>query len=62
MYCDYYEQVFNNDEIEEAFSFYERWSKSNNQPMEVPTAEDVDETNIGHVMYHAEIEGYKVNN
>jgi len=58
MYSDFYGRSFTRYEIKEAFDKYLEWCKKNNQKPEVTKASDINENNIAHVIYHAEIQGF----
>lgn len=55
MYDDYHETNYTNTEVAELFEKYLLWCEQNNQTPEVTELEHVDESNIGHVAYHAKM-------
>jgi len=57
MFDEYHETHFDEDEIEAHLKKYLLWCKENNQTPEVTKLEEVDENNISHVVYHADLQG-----
>ena len=62
-HCEYYEQDITSGDFEVALEAYQRWCKNNNQEPEVAidaNLDDISESELAHVLYHAEIEGFKL--
>jgi len=55
IYNDYDEKTYCNDELQIIFDKYTTWMQNNGQAPEVSHIKDIDESNIGHVVYHAEL-------
>lgn len=64
MYSSYYEQSFTEADIDEALDYYNAWCQENGQEPEVDVnagAEQFedDEPALSHMLYHAELKGWK---
>jgi len=55
IYNDYDEKTYYNDELQVIYDKYFTWCQNNNQTPEVAHIKDIDESNISHVVYHAEL-------
>ena len=53
IYDEYHDRTYHNDELQVIFDKYVTWCKNNGQKQEVSHIGDIDESNIGHVAYHA---------
>lgn len=53
MYCDYYEHTFTEAEIREGLAKYLAYCTREKLEPEVRAFEEIDGTNLQHVMYHA---------
>lgn len=61
MYSTYYEKEFTRDEIEQAIEKYLKWCQKNEQTPEINDIDEItNDSELSHVLYHAEIEGYKI--
>ena len=60
VYSSYYEKNITPAQAEIALGYYHTWCEKNGQTPEVIRAVDIDENNICHVLYHAEIEGFQI--
>ena len=61
MYSEYYAVEVEDERIEDAFKLYLKWCQNNNEVPEVLRVEEItDSGTLDHVLYHAEIEGFKV--
>lgn len=59
VYSDYFGRSFNSTEIGTALTFYLEWCNANRLLPEVSGLDEIDESNIDHVLYHAEIQGFQ---
>lgn len=55
MYDNYYEKEVSTEEIEKDLKAYLLWCIINKQTPEVSSMEEIDESTISHVRYHAEL-------
>jgi len=55
IYDDYSERHLSYSQVQSMLKKYLKWCKQNKQQPEVKTMDDIDESNIGHVVYHAEL-------
>jgi hypothetical protein len=61
LYSTYYKKDFSKDEVEQALAKYLTWCKKNEQTAEYTDVDQIDnDEKLSHVLYHAEIEGYKI--
>lgn len=63
MFCDYYEKEINEADFDEALEHYHSWMENNKQKPEVDRnaeLDDVSESELVHVLYHAELNGFEV--
>ena len=58
MYSDFYGRNFDKRDLKEALDKYQEWCRDHNQEPEVTEISDINENNIAHVIYHAEIQGF----
>lgn len=63
-YSDYHEETFSAEQMEEAIELYVKWCAENNQTPEWDTEDYLialkdDPGMVGHIVYHAEIMGFK---
>lgn len=59
-YSDYYGKDFDINTVERALNLYKIFCIENNLEPEVEDLEEVNEININHIMYHAQIKGMKL--
>ena len=57
---DYYGRSFNAVELGEALELYLQWCKDNSQEPEVDQLDMIHESNINHLLYHAEMQGFVI--
>jgi hypothetical protein len=55
IYDDYHEIYLTEDEVETCLEKYLEWNKINNSLPEVTDIEQINDHNIGHVTYHANL-------
>ena len=55
IYDDYHDRAYSQSQVVEYLDKYLQWCETNNQEPEVTTLEEINEQNIGHVVYHAEL-------
>ena len=55
LYDDYHEEYYTPEEVLSLYEKYLTWCKQNNQTPEIEDVEFVDENNIGHIAYHADL-------
>lgn len=63
-YCDYYEQNVSEADFDEALEAYHRLCSDSNQDPEVANnvdLDDVSDSELSHVLYHAEMAGFELN-
>jgi hypothetical protein len=60
LYSDYYEREFNSVEIGIALNHYLDWCRAKGSSPEVSQLNEIDDRNIDHVLYHAELQGYVI--
>lgn len=59
---DYDWEEYSKEELELAFPYYLDYMEKKELEPEVNSVDEVDEFNIAHVIYHAELEWYKKSN
>ena len=55
IYDDYHETWYTREEVETLYDKYLQWCSENNHEPEVDDIEYIDENNISHVAYHANL-------
>jgi hypothetical protein len=57
IYDSFHEETYYQDELFLIYDKYLTWCHNNNQDPEVTHIKDIDESNIAHVAYHANLVG-----
>jgi hypothetical protein len=55
MYDNYHETEYTPAKVHKLFNEYLRWCVENNEAAEITALEFVNESNIGHIAYHANL-------
>ncbi len=55
LYDEYHDEYYDNTQVQNLFSDYLTWCENNNQTPEIKHISEIDEANIGHIAYHANL-------